>query len=182
MILYVGATGLLGRTAVTELCKRGKQVRCLVRQTSDTSRLPCNNVEVLRSDLRDEHALSAALRGVDTVISSFATNIAKQRNVSVLWKNDYEGNLRLIRQSRAAGVQKFIFISYWGLAKFGNFEHGRIKKLVEDLLTVSGLDYTVFRVTTLATDMSLLLGTTLLRKGRAFLLMRPHEKNPADTA
>ena len=176
MILYVGATGLLGRTAVTELCRRDKQVRCLVRQTSNTSVLACNTVEIVRSDLRDERALFQVLRGVDTVISSFATNIAKQRNVSVLWENDYEGNLRLIRQSRAAGVRKFVFISYWGLAKFGNFEHGKIKKLVEDLLTVSGLDYTVFRVTTLATDMSLLLGATLLKKGHAFLLMKPHEK------
>ncbi|MCX8044837.1 MAG: SDR family oxidoreductase [Desulfobacterota bacterium] len=176
MILYVGATGLLGRTAVQELCRRGKPVRCLVRQTSDTAPLPQHGLEIVRANLHDEKTLARVFNGVETVISSFATNIAHEKKVSVLWENDYEGNLRLIRQARAAGVRKFIFISYWGLAKFGNFEHGKIKKLVEDLLTVSGLDYTIFRVTTLATDMSLLLGTTLRTKGRAFLLMRPHEK------
>ncbi len=176
MILYVGATGLLGRTAVRELVKRGKQVRCLVRPSADTAKLETTGVEIVRADLRDDKTLAAAMQGADTVLSSFATNIAKEREVSTLWQNDYEGNLSLIRQARQAGVRKFIFMSYWGLAKFGDFEHGKIKKMVEDLLSVSGLDYTVLRVTTLATDMSMLLGTTLLKKGRVPLLMKPCEK------
>jgi uncharacterized protein YbjT (DUF2867 family) len=176
VILYVGATGLLGSAAVQELRKRGRQVRCFVRPGADASKLGQQGLEVVRAGLGDEQALAAALQGVDTVISSFATNIAKERTVSALWRNDYEGNLTLIRQARQAGVRKFIFVSYWGLAKFGDFEHGKVKKMVEDLLSVSGLDYTVLRVTTLATDMSLLLGATLQKKGRVPLLMKPHEK------
>ena len=176
MILYVGATGHLGGAAVRELAKRGKKIRCLVRQSSDVSGLEATGAEIVRGDLRDQAAVRQALEGVDTVISSFATNITRERSVAGLWSNDYEGNLALIRLSREAGVRKFIFVSYWGLAKFGDFEHGKIKKMVEDLLTVSGLDYTVFRVTTLATDMSELLGNTLRRKGRVPLLMKPQEK------
>jgi uncharacterized protein YbjT (DUF2867 family) len=176
MILCVGATGLLGSTVVEELLKRGKAVRCFVRQGSDTSRLKKTSVEIVRGNLRDRQSLSAALQGIDAVISSFATNIIKERNAAALWENDYEGNLSLIKYSREAGVKKFIFVSYWGLAKFGNFEHGKIKKVVEDLLAVSGIDYTVFRVTTLATDMSLLLGNRLLKKGWAPLFMKPYEK------
>jgi uncharacterized protein YbjT (DUF2867 family) len=176
MILYVGATGLLGSAAVAELLKRGKKVRCLVRQNSDTSKLEQSGAEIIRGSLKDRACISAALQGADAVISSFATNIIKDRRVAAFWENDYEGNLSLIKCSREAGVKKFIFISYWGLAKFGNFEHGKIKKVVEDLLAVSGLDYTVFRVTTLATDMSLLLGRRLLKKGSAPLFMKPHEK------
>jgi uncharacterized protein YbjT (DUF2867 family) len=176
MILYVGATGLLGNTAVNELIKRGRQVRCLVRPSTDVSSLEKLNLDYVRADLRDEAALAAALQGVTTVISSFATNIAKQHLVSALWENDYEGNRALIRQSKAAGVQKFIYTSYWGLAKFGGFEHGKIKKMVEDLLAVSGLDYTVLRITSLATDMSMLIGATLRKRGWAPMLMKPHEK------
>jgi uncharacterized protein YbjT (DUF2867 family) len=176
MILYVGATGLLGTAAVKELLSRGRNVRCLVRPFSDTSALKLPGVECVRADLRDEAALAQALEGITTVISSFATNITKERRVAALWDNDYEGNLALIRQSRAAGIHKFVYISYWGLAKFGNFEHGKIKKVVEDLLKVSGLDYTVLRVTTLATDMSHLLGRSLQKRGRTPLVMRPHEK------
>ena len=176
MILCVGATGLLGGTVVEELLKRGKKVRCFVRQDSDTIRLEKTGVEIIRGSLRDRKVIAAALHNIDAVISSFATNIVKDRSAAALWENDYEGNLSLIKCSREAGVKKFIFVSYWGLAKFGNFEHGKIKKVVEDLLAVSGIDYTVFRVTTLATDMSLLLGRRLIKKGWAPLFMKPHEK------
>ena len=126
MILYVGATGHLGGAAVKELVKQGKTVRCLVRPSTDTSSLEKLGLDYVRVDLRDEAALDAALQGVTTVISSFATNIAKQHSVAALWENDYEGNCALIRRAREAGVEKFIYTSYWGLAKFGGFEHGKI--------------------------------------------------------
>jgi uncharacterized protein YbjT (DUF2867 family) len=53
MILYAGATGLLGGTVVEELLKRGKAVRCFVRQNADTSRLEKTGVEIVRGSLRD---------------------------------------------------------------------------------------------------------------------------------
>ena len=176
MILYVGGTGIAGSAAVAELCRRSNRVRCLVRTTSDLSRLKGQNVELVYGDVRDRSALAKAVAGADTVISSFATNIAKERRVAALWEADYEGNLSLIKLAQAAGLKKFVFVSYWGLAKFADFEHGKIKKLVEDLLAVSALDYTVLRVTTLATDLSLLLGARLQRKGRAPVVMQRHEK------
>jgi uncharacterized protein YbjT (DUF2867 family) len=176
MILIVGGTGYLGGTVVEELYRRGKPARCLVRKGSDTSKLQKEGVDLISGDVRDQDVLKKALVGVNTVISSFATRIMKERKVSNLWETDYEGNLSLIRLAKEAGVRKYIFVSYWGLAKFGNFEHGRIKKLVEDLLTVSGLDYTVLRVTTLATDMSVLLGNRLKEKGWAPMLMKRYER------
>jgi len=48
--------------------------------------------------------------------------------------------------------------------------------MVEDLLTVSGLDYTVFRVTTLATDLVHLLGNSLKKRGFSPMLMKPEER------
>jgi uncharacterized protein YbjT (DUF2867 family) len=96
--------------------------------------------------------------------------------VSGLWKTDYQGNRSLIQHAKRAGAKKFVFVSYWGLAKFGDFEHGRVKKLVEDMLRLSGLDYTVLRVTSLATDMSMFTGENLRKKGWSVILMKPQEK------
>ena len=168
--------GFLGSAAVRELRKRDLPVRCLVRETSDTSKLEDLDVELIAGDLRDASSVQKAFKDVTAVISSFAINISEDRRVTSLWQNDYEGNLHLIKSAQQAGVKKFIFISYWGLAKFSAFEHGKIKKMVEDLLTISGLNYTVFRVTTLATDMSQLLGESLKRKRWSPILMKPHEK------
>ena len=69
MILCVGATGLLGGTVVEELLKRGKKVRCFVRQDSDTIRLEKTGVEIIRGSLRDRKVIAAALHNVDAVIS-----------------------------------------------------------------------------------------------------------------
>jgi uncharacterized protein YbjT (DUF2867 family) len=176
MILVLGSTGYLGGAVVNELCRRGKQVRCLVRKGSDTSKLTKAGVDLTYGDVRDRDSLKKAINGVSTVISSFATRILKEPKVSNLWEADYQGNLALIKLAKEAGVKKYIFVSYWGLAKFGNFEHGKIKKLVEDLLIVSGLNYTVFRVTTLATDMSVLLGNRLKQKGWAPMFMKRDER------
>jgi len=176
MILCAGAPGRLGGAIVRELCRKGKKLRCVVRKTSDTSFLQSVPVERVCGDVRDKQFVESALSGVDTVISSFTTDIIKDPRVAALWENDYEGNRCLIACAKQSGVKKFVFVSYWGLAKFGNFEHGKIKKLVEDLLLVSGIDYTVFRVTTLATDMSLLLGNRLKNKGWAPMFMNKHEK------
>ncbi len=176
MILTVGATGYLGGAIVDELCRRGKRVRCLVRNGADTSRLPAHSIEIVQGDVQNRASLAGAVTGVDTIISTFSTRILKERRVSTLWDNDYEGNLSLIKLAQEEGVKKYIFSSYWGLAKFGNFEHGRIKKLVEDLLSVSGIDYTIFRITTLATDLSMVLGNRLKRTGWAPMFMKREEK------
>ncbi len=177
MILYVGATGIVGNAAVQALIRQGKQIRCLVREGSDTSQLQHPQVDLVYGDVCDSDALKQAVDGVETVVSSFATlGRSKEKRVKALWDADYQGNLSLIRYAQGAGVNKFIFLSYWGLAKFADFEHGRIKKLVEDLLEVSGIDYTILRITSLATDMSTMLGDSLKRRGYAPMMMRPHEK------
>jgi uncharacterized protein YbjT (DUF2867 family) len=133
-------------------------------------------VEIIPTDFKDKELLNRAFNGVDTVISTFSTDIAKQPETKGLWSNDYRINLELIKKAKKHGVRKFIFTSYWGLAKFGAFEHGMIKKMIEDLLIISGLDYTVLRITSLATDMSLLLGSSLKKRGFAPVMMKRLER------
>jgi uncharacterized protein YbjT (DUF2867 family) len=112
------------------------------------------------------------MEGAESVISSFTTRVFQRPRAADFWENDYQGNFNLIQLAQAHQVRKYVFVSYWGLAKCGDFEHGKVKKAVEDLLRVSGLDYTVFRVTTLATDMSVLLGERLKKKGWVPLCMK----------
>ena len=175
MILCVGSTGRLGRTIVNDLISNKFKVRCLVRNSSKTSLLENTGAEIITTDFEDKGLLNRTFKGIDTVISTFSTDIAKQPETKGLWSNDYKINLELIKKAKEHGVRKFIFTSYWGLAKFGAFEHGMIKKMIEDLLIISGLDYTVLRITSLATDMSLLLGSSLEKRGFAPVLMKRHE-------
>ena len=67
MILITGATGFVGSHVLEKLRLRGEQVRCLVRPTTNTRRLP-DDVETVPGDLASGVGLDRALDGVDTVI------------------------------------------------------------------------------------------------------------------
>ena len=174
-ILLVGATGKLGGAVAKVLAEQAMPFRCLVRKTADITQLRQLNPELVQGDVRDGAALAEAMAGIDAVISSFTTRLPP-KTAGDFWEVDYGGNLSLIRLAQANAVKKYIFVSYWGLAKFSNFEHGKVKKMVEDLLMVSGLDYTVFRVTTLATDLVHLMGNNLKKRGFSPMLMKREER------
>jgi uncharacterized protein YbjT (DUF2867 family) len=176
MNVLIGGTGFLGGAVAEEMVKRQMPLRCLVRKGSDLSKLKRLEVELYEGDARDKDSLRKVMEGAGSVISSFTTRVFKRPKAAEFWENDYQGNLNLIQLAKERGIKKYIFVSYWGLAKFADFEHGKVKKSVEDLLRVSGLDYTIFRVTTLATDMSVLLGNRLKKKGWAPMFMKREEK------
>ena len=176
MNVLIGGTGFLGGAVAEEMVKRQMPLRCLVRKGSDLSKLKHLDVELFEGDARDIDSLRKVMEGAGSVISSFTTRVFKRPKAAEFWENDYQGNLNLIQLAKERGIKKYIFVSYWGLAKFADFEHGKVKKSVEDLLQVSGLDYTIFRVTTLATDMSVLLGNRLKKKGWAPMFMKREEK------
>jgi nucleoside-diphosphate-sugar epimerase len=67
MILVTGGTGFVGRHLVEKLLASGEAVKCLVRPTSDTRRLPAG-VEMAVADLGSGRGIEPALAGVDTVI------------------------------------------------------------------------------------------------------------------
>ena len=176
MNVLIGGTGFLGGAVAEEIVTRGMPLRCLVRKGSDISKLKQLGVELFEGDVRHMESLKEVMEGAESVISSFTTRLFQGPKAVEFWENDYQGNVNLIQLARERRVKKYVFVSYWGLAKFGDFEHGKVKKVVEDLLKISGLDYTIFRVTTLATDMSVLLGNRLNKKGWAPMLMKREER------
>jgi len=67
MILITGATGFVGSHLLEKLRSRGEAVRCLVRPTTNTRRLPAG-VDSAPGDLITGTGLDRALAGIDTVI------------------------------------------------------------------------------------------------------------------
>ncbi|WP_280429605.1 SDR family oxidoreductase, partial [Nocardia brasiliensis] len=65
MILVTGATGTVGRALIEQLLAAGEQVRAVTRRP-ESARLPAA-VEVVRAELGDAAAVSAAMRDVDRV-------------------------------------------------------------------------------------------------------------------
>lgn len=66
-VLVTGASGFIGHHLVHALLDGGRQVRCLVRPTSDLSHLPTDQLELTIGDILEAGSLPAALAGVTTV-------------------------------------------------------------------------------------------------------------------
>jgi NADH dehydrogenase len=148
MILVAGATGILGSEICRRLTAAGESVRALVRPTSspDTvARLRAMGAELAEGDLRDRASLDAACRGVSAVVSTATTTLSRQPGDSIE-VTDQNGQLALVDAARAAGVERFVYVSY-----SGNLDDDdvltRAKRTVERRLRESGMTYTILRPT-----------------------------------
>jgi uncharacterized protein YbjT (DUF2867 family) len=144
MNLVVGATGVLGGEICSRLAQAGKPVRGLVRTSSSPERVDAlrkAGVELATGDLRDRASLDAACRGVHTVYST-ATAIQSQQEGNTLDRVDREGQANLVDAARAAGVGRFVFISFRGSPEF-DYPLQACKRATADRLKGSGIPWTI---------------------------------------
>lgn len=146
MILIAGATGFLGGEVCRRLAESGEGVRGLVRATSDQAaveRLRAIGVETVLGDVRDRVSLDAACRGARTVVSTVTTTRSRQPGDSIE-ATDEAGQLALVDAARAAGVERFVYVSYSAnLNDDGPLT--RAKRAVEARLRGSGMSCTILR-------------------------------------
>ena len=116
MILVVGATGLVGSEICGQLAARGKQVRALVRATTDPAkvdRLRALGAEIALGNLRDHASLDVACRGVETVITTASSMpFGYVPGVNDIRTTDLDGELSLVDAAQAAKVRHFIYTSF----------------------------------------------------------------------
>lgn len=146
MILVAGATGFLGREICRRLTAEGREVRGLVRASSDgevTAHLKAMGVELVEGDLRDRASLDIACRGADAVVSTATSTRSRQPGDSIE-ATDQEGQNNLVAAAKTEGVRRFVFVSYSkNLDDDGPLT--RAKRSVEQSIRESGLRYTILR-------------------------------------
>ena len=114
MNLVVGATGLVGGEVCRLLAERGAPVRALARDTAQADKLAqlrAAGAELAHGDLKDRESLARACAGVDVVLSTASSTLSRQAGDSI-HSVDERGQLDLIDVAEAAGVKRFIFVSF----------------------------------------------------------------------
>ncbi|MBT2567310.1 NmrA family NAD(P)-binding protein [Arthrobacter sp. ISL-85] len=114
MILLVGATGDLGGRVARLLRESGQDVRCLVRPATDDSPLRAIGAGIVRGDLTEPATLRPACKGVETVIAT-ATVITRRfagTSSATIRDVDEVGMGHLVDAAEAAGVQRFVYLSF----------------------------------------------------------------------
>jgi uncharacterized protein YbjT (DUF2867 family) len=114
VILLCGGTGLLGSRIAEGLAQRGVAFRALVRPGTDAAHLEGMGASIVRGDLRDLPSLGPAVAGIDTIVSTanaMARVLAGSTDLT-LRDVDERGNANLARAADAAGVRRFVFLSF----------------------------------------------------------------------
>jgi NADH dehydrogenase len=150
MILVVGATGMLGSEICRLLAESKKPLRALVRTTSNpetVARLRGLGAEVVIGDLKDGSSVAAACRGASAVISTASATTSRSDGDS-LDTVDRQGQLDLIAAAAAAGVGRFVLVSF---ASTGlDFPLQSAKRSAEESLRRSGMTFSILHPTCFA--------------------------------
>jgi uncharacterized protein YbjT (DUF2867 family) len=142
-VLVVGGTGALGGQVVDALSARGKQVRALVRPSSDAGRLQAAGVDIARGDMMDPGSLQRAMDGADAVITTAAGYTRHSKGDSAVI--DTAGNRNLADAAARVGVRRFVLTSILTCDQTPDVPHFWHKKLAEDRLQELGVPFVALR-------------------------------------
>lgn len=168
-ILVAGATGNTGARLVNELADRGHEPVALVRQSSDTSKLP-GKAKQRQGDLTDLQ--DDVTEGCEVVI--FAAGSGGNTSAEMTDKVDRDGAIKLIDIAEKSDVRRFVMLSSVGaddpdpdseLAHYLEAKHA-----ADEHLKKSSLEYAILRPVSLTDDGptgSVRLGDDVDPKGKA---------------
>ena len=114
MDLVTGGTGFVGAHVVRALLRRGRSVRCLVRNSSRRTNLEGLDVEVAIGDVTDPESLSRAMAGVETVYHCAADYRLYARDPRALYACNVAGTDNLMRAAADAGARRVVHTSSVG--------------------------------------------------------------------
>jgi nucleoside-diphosphate-sugar epimerase len=107
--LVTGGTGFIGRHLVKALVEGGRDVKCLIRKTSQNNNLENLAVELACGDLLDKDSLNNAVSGVN-IIYHLGGEVYSPK-VKDYYKINVQGTKNLLEACLSHRIEKFIYFS-----------------------------------------------------------------------
>ena len=121
--LVTGATGFVGSAVARALAARGRQLRLLVRPTSDRRNMVgLDNAETVVGDLTDAASLARAAEGCRAVFHVAADYRIWVPDPDAMLRANVDGTVAMLRVAQAAGVGRIVHcssVAALGLTKDG---------------------------------------------------------------
>lgn len=141
-VVLAGAFGNLGGDVLKELLKQGHQVVAADIAERD---LGVSGYEFRKIDARDPETMKGLCDGADVVVTTIG--LTKASAEVTPYEIDYQGNLNLLNEAKAAGVKNFAFVSVIKADQAPHIPMLHAKAMFEEELKKSGLTYVIFRPT-----------------------------------
>lgn len=177
-MLIAGAYGKLGSDILTQAVQAGHDVLAVDMVTREIPEIEGKYAKKTVDVTRPE-TLKGLCEGVDCVITT--VGLTKTSATVTNYEVDYQGNLNLLNEAKAAGVKHFAYVSVLKADKAPKVPMLHAKAMLEAELKKSGLTYAIFRPTGYFYDIAKVF-KPMIDKGEVTLLGKePVACNVIDT-
>jgi len=177
-LVIAGAYGKLGTDVLIQAVNAGHDVLALDMVVRDIPEIE-GKYEKKVIDVTDPETLKSVCDGADAVITT--VGLTKTSATVTNEQVDYQGNLNLLNEAKAAGVKKFAYVSVLKADKAPKVPMLHAKAKLEEELKKSGLEYVIYRPTGYFYDIAKVF-KPMIDKGEVTLLGKePVSCNVIDT-
>ena len=176
-VLLAGAFGNLGADVLKKLIKDGHEVVAadMVERELGIEK----KYEFKKIDVTNPETLKGICEGCDAVITT--VGLTKGSATVTPYEIDYQGNLNLLNEAKAAGVKNFTFISVIKADKAPHIPMLDAKAKFEKELIASGLTYVIHRPTGYFYDIIKVFKPMILKGEVTLLGKKPIHANVIST-
>lgn len=168
-ILFIGASGMLGKPVALELIRAGFELTLLGRDTEKLEKA-FPNIKIIKGDVFHPESLKSAMEGQDIVYSNLSIAQSAGRNDL---QTEREGIKNIVYAAKETGIKRLGYISsliknYRGMNSF-NWWAFDIKHAAVDAIKHSGIPYSIFYPSTFmeTLDKQMLQGSRLMLAGKS---------------
>jgi len=168
-ILFIGASGMLGKPVAQELIRAGFELTLLGKDTEKLEKI-FPNIRTIKGDVFNQDSLLEAMKGQDIVYSNLSIN---QSSGKTDFHTEKEGIKNIIYGAKESGIKRLGYISsliknYRGINGF-NWWAFDIKHAAADAIKHSGIPYSIFYPSTFmeTIDKQMMQGSRILLAGKS---------------
>lgn len=168
-ILFIGASGMLGKPVALELLRAGFKLTLLARDVEKMQKL-FPNIPVMKGDVLDSASLEAAMAGQEVVYLNLSVAQSSKKSEP---QPEREGVNNIIEAAKKTSVKRIVYLSsliknYEGMNGFKWWAF-QIKHAAVNAIKKSGLNYSIFYPSTFmeCLDKQMLQGTRIMLAGKS---------------
>jgi dihydroflavonol-4-reductase len=113
-VLVTGASGFVGNAVARACVRSGREVRVLVRKSSDTKWIRGMGAELIYGDLRQPETLAKALEGCDELYHVAAQYTFYNPNPKEIYESNVQGTRNILQAAMEKNLKRVVYTSTVG--------------------------------------------------------------------